>query len=89
MTDDPAIETFLAAHAQLRIRAAFRLAGILATVVTAFVISLDSLDAYHDGAPVLIPLPFVACWLLGHLGAATYRLHTERHPQIPRARVVR
>ena len=86
---DPAIDAFLAANGDLRIRGAARLLGVLLTAVLVLPFTVDSLDVFHEGVYLIYPGPFVACWLLGELAVAGRRALRRRHPRIPLARVVR
>ena len=87
--DDPAIDAFVAAQGDRRVRGAFRLTGTLLTVALVFVLSIDTLDVFHEGVYLIYPVPFVAFWLLGELGTGARRLARARNPRIPLARVVR
>jgi hypothetical protein len=86
---DPAIDAFLAAHADLRIRGAFRLLGVLLTVVLVLPLSVDSLHVFHEGVYLIYPGPFAACWVLGELAVAGRRALRRSVPRIPAARLVR
>lgn len=86
---DPAIDAFLAAHGDLRIRGAFRLLGVLLTVVLVLPLSVDSLEVFHEGVYLIYPGPFAACWVLGELVVGCRRALRRRVPAIPVARVLR
>ena len=85
---DPAIDAFLAAHGDLRIRGVFRLLGVLLTVALVLPLSVDSLQVFHEGVYLIYPGPFVVCWLLGELAVVCRRAVRRSVPRIPQARVV-
>lgn len=90
---DPAIDAFTAAHADLRIRGAFRLLGVLLTVALVLPLTIDTLEVFHEGVYLIYPGPFAACWALGELAiafrSALRRRPPRRHaPPIAVARVV-
>lgn len=89
MTGDPAIDAFVTAHGDRRIRGAFRLAGTLLTVAIVFVLSIDSLQVFHDGVFVIYPVPIVVFWLLGEVVVGARRLARDQAPPIPVARLLR
>ena len=86
---DPAIDSFLASHGDLRIRAAFRLLGVLLTVALVVPLSVVSVEVVHDGIYLIYPGPFAGCWVLGELVVAARRALRRRNPRIPVARLVR
>jgi hypothetical protein len=86
---DPAIDAFLAAHGDLRIRGMFRLLGLLLTVALVLPLSVDSPEVFHDGVYLIYPGPFAACWVLGELVVACRRALRRSTPRLPLARVVR
>ena len=86
---DPAIDAFLHAQGDLRIRGAFRLLGVVLTVVLVLPFSIDSLQVFHEGVYLLYPGPFVACWVMGELVVACRRALRRRVTQIPAAYVIR
>jgi len=86
---DPAIDAFLAAHGDLRIRGAFRLLGVLVTVGLVMPLTVDSLQVFHEGVYLIYPGPFAACWLLGELVVACRRALRRGAPRIPMARAIR
>ena len=86
---DPAIDAFLAAHGDLRIRGAFRLLGVLLTVALVLPLSVDSLQVFHEGVYLIYPGPFAACWVAGELVVACRRALRRSVPRIPVARIVR
>jgi hypothetical protein len=85
MPADPAVEAFVVAQGDRRMRGAFRLAGVIVTLCLAFALTIDSLQVFHDGAYLLYPLPFVAFALVGELAVAMRRLVRPRNPRIPQA----
>lgn len=89
VTGDPAIDAFVAAQGDRRIRGAFRLAGTVLTLAIVFVLSIDSLQVFHEGVFIVYPVPIVVFWVLGELGVGARRLERGRKPRIPLARVVR
>ena len=89
MTGDPAIDAFVAAQGDRRIRGAFRLAGTLLTVALVFVLSIDSLEVFHDGVFIIYPVPFVAFCVLGEVVVGARHLARARNPRIPLARLLR
>lgn len=85
---DPAIDAFIAANSDLRIRGAFRLVGVLLTATLVMPFTIDSLQVFHDGIYLVYPGPFAACWVLGELAVAARRALRRRTPRIPIARLV-
>ncbi|MBV8759802.1 MAG: hypothetical protein JO257_21110 [Deltaproteobacteria bacterium] len=85
---DPAIDAFLTAHADLRIRGAFRLLGVVLTAALVMPLTIDSLQVFHEGVYLIYPGPFAACWALGEAVVAVRRAIRGRVPRIPVARVV-
>jgi len=85
---DPAIEAFVAAQGDTRIRGALRLAGTLLTLAILLVFSIDSLEVFHEGVFLIYPVPIVVFWVLGELVVGARRLARQRAPRIPLARVV-
>lgn len=86
---DPAIDAFLAAHGDLRIRGAFRLLGVVLTVGLVMPLTVDSPHVFHEGVYLIYPGPFTACWLLGELVVACRRALRRSVPRIPMARAIR
>ena len=86
---DPAIDAFLAANGDLRLRGAFRLLGVVLTVALVLPLTVDSLQVFHEGVYLIYPGPFAACWMLGELAVGCRRALRRRMPRLPVARIVR
>lgn len=86
---DPAIDAFLTANGDLRIRGAFRLLGILLSALLVLPLTVDSLDVFHEGVYLIYPGPFAACWVLGELVVGCRRALRRSVPRIPVARLLR
>lgn len=89
MTGDPAIDAFVAAQGDKRIRGGFRLAGTLLTLAILLVFSIDSLEVFHEGVFIVYPVPIVVFWGLGEVVVGARRLARHHAPRIPVARLLR
>lgn len=87
---DPAIDAFLAANGDLRVRGAFRLLGVMLTALLVLPFTLDSLDVFHEGVYLIYPGPFAACWVCGELVVGFRRvLRRMIRPAVPRIPIAR